>query len=392
MAGMRTPLLALAGLTTAALVTSGLPAQAATTVPVPPGATSVTLSGQGYGHGHGMSQYGAKVAAEQGLSQEQIMAFYYPGTAVGTGGGAMRVLLSTRKRLVVVNQPKLRAHVVGGRSYKLAKAGPRKARSAKLWRAAPAGHHTLLQYKTGGRWKKFRKVSGDVEFSAGKLPLTLRAGPDSGTFSGTLRAATPAGRPGDRDIVNRVKLERYVRGVVAREMPATWAPAAVQAQAVAARTYAVYERGSANRGHFDVYDTTQSQVYGGVGAETTASNAAVRATARQIRTHNGAAAFTQFSSSNGGWMLANSAFPYLVSGPDPYDPVNTWQLEVPLTKFAERFPSTSPLASITLSTHPNAGPWVDKVTLTSVNGATNTIDGAAFRSWAGLRSASFRVG
>ena len=41
------------------------------------------LTGHGYGHGHGMSQYGAQGAALQGLTYQQILAFYYPGTTLG---------------------------------------------------------------------------------------------------------------------------------------------------------------------------------------------------------------------------------------------------------------------------------------------------------------------
>ena len=45
------------------------------------------LTGHGYGHGHGMSQYGAQGAALQGLTHRQILAFYYPGTTLGTATG-----------------------------------------------------------------------------------------------------------------------------------------------------------------------------------------------------------------------------------------------------------------------------------------------------------------
>ena len=48
-----------------------------------PGATAITLTGHGFGHGNGMSQYGAHGAAQQGLTWQQIVAFYYPGTTLG---------------------------------------------------------------------------------------------------------------------------------------------------------------------------------------------------------------------------------------------------------------------------------------------------------------------
>ena len=55
------------------------PATAADWFPVPPDRV-YTIDGHGFGHGHGMSQRGAQGAATQGLSANQILDFYYPGT------------------------------------------------------------------------------------------------------------------------------------------------------------------------------------------------------------------------------------------------------------------------------------------------------------------------
>ena len=59
-----------------------------------PASGTLTLNGHGYGHGHGMSQYGAQGAAMQGLTYPQILAFYYPGTTLGTAAGPIRVLIT----------------------------------------------------------------------------------------------------------------------------------------------------------------------------------------------------------------------------------------------------------------------------------------------------------
>ncbi len=360
------------------------------TVTPSPDATSLLVNGQGHGHGHGLSQYGANQAAKQGLNHRRILAHYYPGTSVGRAGGTVKVLLSGRKKLVVKSRPGLRVTIRGGRSFTVARLGNRKARTAKAWRAVPASAtRTAISYRGKRGWKTLRTVRGTVEFSAGGAPVTLKAGADSGRFRGALRSARPSPRSTDRDIVNVLGLESYLRGVVPLEMPALWEPAAVAAQAVAARSYAVHERATTNRGHFDVYDTTQSQVYGGAGAEHPAATRAVKATAREIRRYRGKPAFTQFSASNGGWMLANPSAPYLVSKADPYDPKNRWSVSLAMGAIADRFGSTYPLASISVTTHPGAGDWVDTVTLKGTNGATNTVSGETFRAWAGLKSASF---
>ena len=88
-------------------------------------------------------------------------------------------------------------------------------------------------------------------------------------------------------------------------------------------------------------------------------------------------------------MLTNGQ-PYLVSGRDGYDPVNTWSKTIPMSAFQARFKTTYPLKSITVRTYPGAGGWVETVTLTGTNGKTNSIGGVAFRAWAGLKSGSFR--
>jgi stage II sporulation protein D len=120
---------------------------------------------------------------------------------------------------------------------------------------------------------------------------------------------------------------------VAAEADASWPQAALQAQAVAARTYAITTSRSASRG-FDQYADTRSQQYGGVGAETATSDVAVRATRGQVVVYAGKPAVTYFFDSSGGMtenvenvFLGASPEPWLRAVPDPYDdsaPHHTW--------------------------------------------------------------------
>ena len=118
----------------------------------------------------------------------------------------------------------------------------------------------------------------------GAGPLALRAQVGGSVLLGgsRYRGSLEVRRSGSGLMaVNALGLEDYVRGVVARESPSTWPAEALKAQAVAARTYAITtaKPGAA----FDQYADVRSQVYGGVGAETTATDAAVAATARPGR-------------------------------------------------------------------------------------------------------------
>jgi stage II sporulation protein D len=115
--------------------------------------------------------------------------------------------------------------------------------------------------------------------------------------------------------VVRVPLERYVRGVVSAEMPSSWPLAALEAQAVASRTYALTAHAGGRR--FDVYADTRSQVYRGVAAETAATNAAVQATAGQIVLYAGKPATTYFFASSGG-MTENVEYGFPGAAPEPW--------------------------------------------------------------------------
>jgi len=131
--------------------------------------------------------------------------------------------------------------------------------------------------------------------------------------------------------VRKVPLEAYVRGVVAAEMSPSWPAAALEAQAVASRTYALTAH--AGPGAFDVYSDTRSQVYRGKAGETPQSNLAVKATAGQVVTYAGRPAITYFFASSGGMTESvQYAFPgslpepWLSAVADPFDtgPLHSW--------------------------------------------------------------------
>lgn len=143
--------------------------------------------------------------------------------------------------------------------------------------------------------------------------------------------------------VKRLALESYVRGVVSAEMSASWPMAALEAQAVASRTYAITS--DAGGSAFDVYSDDRSQVYLGKAAETSRTNSAVAATAGQIVTYDGGPAITYFFAASGGQTESvQNAFPggepepWLVSVADPYEagPLRHWTLSMSFASAAAR--------------------------------------------------------
>lgn len=141
--------------------------------------------------------------------------------------------------------------------------------------------------------------------------------------------------------VKKVPIEAYVRGVVAAEMPSSWPAAALEAQAIASRTYAITSDAGGRR--FDVYSDTRSQVYRGKAAETPLGNAAVKATEGEIVTYEGKPANTFFFASSGGMTESvQNAFagslpePWLKAVTDKYEsgPLEHWTVSRSFSKVA----------------------------------------------------------
>lgn len=358
----------------------------------------IVVRGHGYGHGHGMSQYGAEGAAAQGLSYKEIVDFYYPGTQWSEVGGRVRVLITgdTSDDVVVAPVAGLAVRDLGsGATYTL----PTNA-AVTRWRLNVRQGKTVLE-RLSDRWRIHRtssgnSLAGDGEFFA-RSPLTLFTPSGTKRYRGILRAASPTPGAAAKNTVNIVSMDQYVMGVVPYEMPASWHPEAVRAQAVAARTYATWSREQNVGRYYQICDTTSCQVYGGASGEDARANDAVRATARQILTYRGRPAFTQFSSSSGGWTSAGSV-PYLVAKEDPYDgwdgnPVHDWTMTVDTRVLERRYPSIGVLGRIRVVGRDGNGEWQGRVTSLVLDGSTGdvTISGDSFRWAYGLRSNWFSI-
>jgi stage II sporulation protein D len=283
----------------AALAAALVCAASATASPGP----GLYITGAGYGHGVGMSQYGAAGYAEHGYSYHQILQKYYAQTTLGKADPdqIVSVLLEPSGAAAFTGAVKIL-----GSDIKL----------------KPTTNYTVLPAGGKVRLRSHGKVVGTFKAPlqvTGVGPLTLFG---TGIYRGSL-VFRPS-HAGGVMTVNAVPLDAYVQGVVSVEMPSGWPQQALDAQAVAARTYALTERAADS--DFDVYDDTRSQVYGGVKAETPTGNAAVAATAGQVVEYDGRPVTTYFFASSGGQtesvqnvFAGNTPEPWLVSEPDPYD-------------------------------------------------------------------------
>jgi stage II sporulation protein D len=273
------------------------------------------VDGHGFGHGVGLSQYGAYGYAEHGKGYRFILGHYYPGTAIGTltGPSVVRVLVGISSGDIRFSGATSACgkQLDSSRGYEAHRAGSSvKLRSASGQPLADCG--TKLRAGGGGRIA----IAG------------------IGTYRGALEAVPTQSDAGSLNTVNALAVDQYVKGVIPNESPASWPQAALRAQAVAARSYAL-SSGVGGNG-FGLYADTRSQVYEGMGSETAATNEAAVATKGQVVMYGGKIAQTFFSACSGGQtesvqnVFFGPPIPYLVGVPDPYDgacPLHSWKLE-----------------------------------------------------------------
>jgi stage II sporulation protein D len=254
-----------------------------------------------------MSQYGAYGYAQHGSGYRQILAHYYQGTSIGSTNPSQTVRV-----LITVGSPSFSgAGSAAGVNRHTTRLSSKQNYSV---RDSANGQLTIYDH-SGARVATFNP------------PLTVSgSGPVYSAWHGWYRGALefrPAGG-GSVQTVNAVGLDDYVRGVVSAEMPASWSAQALEAQAVAARTYAITTSVSGNG--YSLYSDTRSQMYRGVAAETSSTDAAVAATRGQVVTYQGKPAVTYFFASSGGYTediqnvwLGSAPQPWLQGVPDPYD-------------------------------------------------------------------------
>src|SRR4051794_11294730 len=282
-------------------------------------ATRHVIRGRGFGHGVGMSQYGAYGYAQHGRSYRTILGHYYRGTSI--------VKARTKRGRILLLASRGSVRFRGASRL----AGVRALDRRATYTVRPSGGRLGL-FRGGrlkGRYRMLRVYRG-----GGSVRLLGRAinGIRSGRYHGSIDLRR--GTSGGVTAINRIKLDQYVLGVVAGEMPSSWDAEALKAQAVAARTYALATR--KHGGVFDLYPDTRSQVYKGVAGETRASNAAVRATRQEVVTFGGSPIVTYYFSTSGGKteniensFLGADPQPYLEGVDDPYDgisPRHTWRI------------------------------------------------------------------
>lgn len=216
----------------------------------------------------------------------------------------LRVRIETAVESVTVGGSELRANRVALAGSEITAVAEGEAvRLGKLRSPVPVGVEAL-----GGVWVNGRRYPG-------ALSLVPRGG-------------------GRLDVLNLVDLEAYVERSVAAEVAASWPEEMLKAQAIVARTYALYERRHRARESFDLESSVLSQKYSGDRVPA-AARGATRATRGAYLSYAGAPILAAFHSSSGGFTASSEevwgeALPYLggVPSPDAAAPDYFWRYEI----------------------------------------------------------------
>lgn len=266
----------------------------------------VTFYGRGYGHGVGMSQYGARGRAMAGEDAATILAHYYQGAVLAPIDPATRIRVLVLSRWVASDARPL---VIYGRLTPWSVDG--------IAANFPADARLrLIPTPLVGGWRLVvDAVDGTVLFDGpAPVDLTVRGATEEARlqlwskptrydqYRGTLRILVQSANR--VSVVNDVGLEQYLAGVVPVEMPPTWPAAALEAQAIAARSYAA-RRLRPNLSYFDVPDDSSSQVYRGILAERPSTNAAIAATTTIVLRSGATIVNALFHSTGGGATESN---------------------------------------------------------------------------------------
>lgn len=395
------------------LVFSALPVTPAQATPVP---NSFSFHGAGYGHGVGMSQIGARGMALESATAENILNYYYQGASVETITDSIELRVNV-------------GHLLQSAAIKTDTASSEILLFSALDTVTPLARilpGTQLAISLNGNALRF--LAANLDLTGQKFILRWSgtrylAGTPSSIFLGIGKSFTQyrygqlnfavirSGKISNIEITNSLNLhDEYLYGI--GEMPTSWPAAALQAQVIASRTYALAKAGKIRTiCDCDLYASSLDQAfigyakeaeprYGTLWRSAVDSTTVDSATARAVFYNGKPISAFFFSSSNGFTEAAanvfGTAFPYLNSVPDPWSAsalLNKryvdWTRSIAQKVVAAAFllPDVQRLRIISES--PTG--TVTKIQGISSTGRKVTIKGETFRSRCKLPSAWFEL-
>ena len=379
------------------------------------------FQGSGYGHGVGMSQIGARAKALAGESATAILQYYYTGTIVETVTDTQILRINLGNLLT---SAKLRSDSKGA-ELQLFAGDLGETQTAIPLLTFPSKTSLNLNLSDGliaistTRGTTTKAITTGSSFTLRWSGTRYQDGSPT-VISLTTNGATKKYRHGQislkviRDktlgkrlaIINSVRLQdEYLWGI--GEVPSSWPTQALEAQAIASRTYA-YAKSTKIRSACDchLYATISDQTFAGYSKESEPRfgeiwKAAVNRTAGSIITYEGRPITAYFSSSSGGTTETSehawgTATPYTVSVPDSASvdvALNprfaSWTREIPQAVVAQAFALPDVISLTVLSNNPAGS--VALIQAISSDGSFAVLRGETFRSRSKLPSAWFSL-
>ena len=379
------------------------------------------FQGSGYGHGVGMSQIGARAKALAGESATAILQYYYTGTLVETVTDTQILRVNIGNLLT---SAKLRSDSKGA-ELQLFSGDLGETQTATPLLTFPSKTSLNLNLSDGviaistTRGSTTKAITSGTNFTLRWSGTRYQEGPLT-VVSLTTNGATKKYRHGQislkviRDktlgkrlaIINSVRLQdEYLWGI--GEVPSSWPTQALEAQAIASRTYA-YAKSTKIRSACDchLYATISDQTFAGYSKESEPRfgeiwKAAVNRTAGMVVTYGGKPITAYFSSSSGGTTETSehawgTATPYTMSVPDSasvdiaFNPrFANWTREIPQSVVAQAFALPNVLSLTVLSINPAGS--VALIQAISSDGSFAVLRGETFRSRSKLPSAWFSL-
>ncbi|NUL45207.1 SpoIID/LytB domain-containing protein [Cellulosimicrobium funkei] len=377
---------------------------------------SFSVKGSGWGHGVGMSQYGARAMAAGGKSAEQIIGHYYGPAETRTSslraGNNVRVHVLSADSIMLEPSNTVRIHTAQG---------VKQTKEPVRLTVDPNNSRRVLA--TLGNGNKHAMETANVEWGGTRYwlsgpsgTLTIPQG-DGGSKPLTLAHGRVVASvvSGKVNLITELRLnDEYLYGIA--EMPSSWPAEALQAQAMASRSYALRQTTSV-KAECDchVWDEIRSQKFTGWAKESettggtrwgdrwvkavdgtlTRNSSGTPTQAQSIWYGNSVADATYYSSSGGSTRDAadvwGNSVAYLTSKRDPYsissaagNPNASWVSTVSQATMARAF-NLKDVVSVRFTTGNDQA--IGRITGTSSQGETSTMTGTQFRSRTGIKSA-----
>lgn len=270
------------------------------------------------------------------------------------------------------------------------------------WKASAKARFSFLVEDRDSGQVLSRFEARTLELNGMSLRVGLQSMPDRLSL---------APRPtGALDVIARLDLESYVRGVLPSEMPASWPLEALKAQAIAARTFALFRKQARAKVNatYDVESDVMDQVYKNPFGDEPLSakksemvERAIRETKGVVLLAGGTHPFATFFHADCG---GHTEEPGEVWGPSesvgttpdescPTNPMASWSLKLTASEIAAKFKSASRLSGLKVIEKTPSG-RIAKLQLKWLDGSVATVSGHAFRMTMGhdrVRSAKFDV-